>query len=72
MTEATRPSTRTAPALERHGIDTVGWFERQLALCCVGVMLQLGWEKAFDETGADLAWWRDRTVDTAHELAQRA
>ena len=52
-------------ALERHGIDTEPWFERQLALCLVGVMLQLGWEKAFDETGADLAWWRDRTVDTA-------
>jgi len=26
-------------------------------------MLQLGWEKAFDETGEELAWWRDRTVD---------
>jgi hypothetical protein len=57
-------------ALERQGIDTAGWFERQLALCCVGVMLQLGWEKAFDESGADLAWWRDRTVDTARELAR--
>ena len=33
-------------------------------------MLQLGWEKAFDETGAELAWWRDRTVDTARELTR--
>jgi len=56
-------------ALERHGVDTEGWFERQLALCLVGAMLQLGWEKAFDETGTELAWWRDRTVDTARELA---
>jgi hypothetical protein len=56
-------------ALERHGVDTAPWFERQLALCLVGVMLQLGWEKAFDETGLELAWWRDRTVDTARELA---
>jgi hypothetical protein len=56
-------------ALERHGIDTAPWFERQLALCLVGVMLQLAWEKAFDETGEELAWWRDRTVDTARELA---
>ena len=31
-------------------------------------MLQLGWEKAFDETGTELTWWRDRTVDTAREL----
>ena len=57
-------------ALERHGIDTTAWFERQLALCLVGVMVQLGWEKAFDETGAELAWWRDRTIDTARELTR--
>jgi hypothetical protein len=55
-------------ALERHGIDTAPWFERQLALCLLGVMLLLGWEKAFDETGLELAWWRDRTLDTAREL----
>jgi hypothetical protein len=55
-------------ALERHRIDTAPWFERQLALCLVGVMLQLGWEKASDDTGDELAWWRDRVVDTAREL----
>jgi hypothetical protein len=55
-------------ALERHGVVTSRWFERQLALCLVGVMLQLGWEKAFDQTGEELAWWRDRVVDTAKEL----
>jgi len=57
-------------ALERHGVDTAPWFGRQLALCLVGVMLQLGWEKAFDETGEELAWWRDRVVDTARALAR--
>jgi hypothetical protein len=56
-------------ALERHGIATSGWFDRQLALCLVGIMLLLGWEKAFDETGAERAWWRERTIDTARELA---
>jgi Phosphotransferase enzyme family len=56
-------------ALERHGIATSGWFERQLALCLVGVMLQLAWQKAFDETGVDLGWWRAHTIDTARELA---
>jgi hypothetical protein len=57
-------------ALERHGVDTAPWFERQLALCLVGAMLQLAWEKAFDETGLELAWWRDRVVDTARELTR--
>jgi len=57
-------------SLERHGIDTSPWFERQLALCLLGVMLLLGWEKAFDETGVELTWWRDRTIDTARELAR--
>jgi hypothetical protein len=57
-------------AIEHHGVDTTPWFERQLALCLVGAMLQLGWEKAFDDTGTELAWWRDRTVDTARELAR--
>jgi hypothetical protein len=57
-------------ALERRGVDTAPWFERQLALCLVGVMLQLGWEKAFDDSGEELAWWRDRTVDTAREVVR--
>ncbi|HLM16686.1 MAG TPA: phosphotransferase [Acidimicrobiia bacterium] len=55
-------------ALERRGVDTAPWFERQLALCLVGVMLQLGWEKAYDHTGEELTWWRDRVIDTAREL----
>jgi hypothetical protein len=55
-------------ALERHGVDTAPWFERQLALCLVGTMLQLAWEKAYDATGLELTWWRDRTIDTAREL----
>ena len=66
--EATVAAYRAA--LERHGIDTGSWFERQLALCLVGVMLQLGWQQAFDDTGLELAWWRDRTVDTARELTR--
>jgi hypothetical protein len=68
--ELARDSTVDAyrAALERHGVDTAPWFERQLALCLVGVMLQLGWEKAYDDTGQELAWWRDRVIDTAREL----
>ena len=47
-------------ALEAAGIATGPWWERQLRLCLLGAMLQLGWEKSFDETGAELAWWAAR------------
>jgi hypothetical protein len=57
-------------ALERHGIDTASWFERQLSLCLVGIMVLLGWEKSYDERGTERAWWRERTVDTARELTR--
>lgn len=50
-------------ALARHGIDTEPWWDRQLALCLLGTMLLLGWEKSFDESGAELAWWRQRVLD---------
>jgi hypothetical protein len=45
-------------ALERHGVDTGGWWERQLGLCMLGAVVQFGWEKAF---GGDdeLGWWCD-------------
>ena len=56
-------------SLERHGIDTEPWFERQLALCLLGVMLQLGWEKSFDEQGDELAWWAARVDAGVRELA---
>jgi hypothetical protein len=49
-------------ALERHGIDTAAWWEQQLALCLLGHMLLLGWEKAFDATGAERDWWEARTL----------
>jgi hypothetical protein len=55
-------------ALERHGIDTSPWWDEQLALCTVGVMLQLAWEKAFDEQGDELAWWSARTFAAARVL----
>jgi hypothetical protein len=54
--EATIDSFRTG--LERHGVDTTGWWERQLALCELGALVQFGWEKAL---GGDdeLGWWCD-------------
>jgi hypothetical protein len=45
-------------ALERHGVDTGGWWERQLGLCLLGALVQFGWEKAFGDED-ELDWWCD-------------
>jgi hypothetical protein len=42
--------------LERHGVDTADWFERQLDLCTIGIMVTFGWEKALGDE-AELRWW---------------
>jgi hypothetical protein len=49
-------------ALERHGIDTSGWWERQLHLCLLGGLVQFGWEKALGED-EELWWWIDHARD---------
>lgn len=49
-------------ALERRGIDTAGWWERQLALSLLGIMVLLGWEKALGPPD-DLAWWEARVLE---------
>jgi aminoglycoside phosphotransferase (APT) family kinase protein len=48
-------------ALERNGIDTEPWFDRQLALVLAGVMVMLGWEKALGDAD-ELAWWEERVL----------
>jgi hypothetical protein len=53
-------------ALERHGVATSPWWERQLALGLLGIMVLLGWEKALGPPD-DLAWWAAR-VDEAGGL----
>lgn len=64
-------------ALEHHGVDTAGWWERQVALSLLGTFVQFGWEKALgaadddDERGGrgrgdgndELGWWCDRARD---------
>jgi hypothetical protein len=54
-------------ALERHGVDTAGWWDRQLGLCLLGTLVQFGWEKAL---GADreLGWWCDAARNGARWL----
>jgi Phosphotransferase enzyme family len=48
-------------ALERHGVDTKPWFDRQLPLALVGMMVLLGWEKALGDDG-ELRWWEDQVL----------
>jgi hypothetical protein len=47
-------------ALEAEGVDTEPWWDRQLGVCLLGVMLLLGWEKALDDEGSERAWWSAR------------
>jgi Phosphotransferase enzyme family len=56
-------------ALGRHGIDTHtgGWWDRQLDLCLLGTVVQLGWEKALGDAD-ELGWWTDRVRDGARWL----
>ncbi len=43
-------------ALERHGVTTDGWWERQLGLCLLGGLVLFGWEKVLGPDD-ELAWW---------------
>jgi hypothetical protein len=49
-------------ALEACGIDTEPWWERQLALCLLGALVQFGWEKALGGYDEELAWWETNAV----------
>jgi hypothetical protein len=48
-------------ALERHGVATDGWFERQLGLSLLAIMATFGWEKAHNDDD-ELGWWEDAAV----------
>lgn len=63
--EATVDAFRTA--LERYGVDTGGWWERQLGLALLGTVVQFGWEKALGD-GEELAWWCDAAREGARRL----
>jgi hypothetical protein len=53
-------------SLERH-VDTKPWWDRQLAWCLLGVMLQLAWNKS-DGSSDELAWWSARVDEGARAL----
>ena len=48
--------------LERHGVDTAGWFDSQLDLCMIAIMVTFGWEKALGDPG-ELRWWEQRVSE---------
>ena len=49
-------------ALEARGIDTAPWWDRQLALCLLGALVQFGWEKALGGYDEELAWWESKAL----------
>lgn len=57
-------------ALERHGVDTSAWWERQLGLSLVGGMVLFGWEKALGGYDEELAWWEEHVVRASGLLLQ--
>ena len=46
-------------ALERNGVATDDWWDRQLHLGLLGAVVLFGWEKALGDDD-ELAWWCDR------------
>lgn len=54
-------------ALERRGIRTAGWYDRQVSLSFLALMVTFGWEKALGDD-AELTWWADRAVATAETV----
>jgi hypothetical protein len=56
-------------ALEGYGISTGPWWQRQLALCLLGALVQFGWEKALGGYDEELAWWESKAVQAAPLLA---
>jgi hypothetical protein len=53
--------------LEHHGVDTTGWWERQLGLCLLGIGATFAWEKAVGDAD-ELAWWESAAIKGAEWL----
>jgi hypothetical protein len=49
-------------ALDRHGMDTGGWFERQLGLSLAAMTATFAWEKAVGDDD-ELVWWERAALD---------
>jgi hypothetical protein len=66
---------RFRASLEGHGIETSGWFDRQLDLCLAAMIVTFGWEKALGDED-ELRWWEAAAVQALArqgiDLPQRA
>lgn len=61
---------RYRQALADCGVETAGWWTRQLELALLGAFLQLGWSKSSQPD--ELAWWRHWVVAGADQLRASA
>jgi len=77
LNRARLPETKEAAigryraGLERCGVATGAWWERQLDLCLIGIMATFGWEKALGDPG-ELGWWEDRVAAAIARCGIRA
>ena len=55
-------------SLERRGVATTPWWDRQLELALLGAFVQLGWSKTANP--AELAWWTTQVVPVGRRLLQ--
>lgn len=55
-------------SLLRHGIETDGWWERQLSLALLGTLVFIGWQKVLGDAD-ELAWWEARAIEGARWLS---
>jgi hypothetical protein len=58
---------RFQSALEHSGVDTAGWFDRQVTLSLLAGLVVFGWEKALGDV-EELGWWCDRAREGAASL----
>jgi hypothetical protein len=58
---------RYRKSLEQHGVDTTGWWERQLGLSLLGMAAVFAWEKAVGDQD-ELDWWEQAAVAGARFL----
>jgi hypothetical protein len=49
-------------ALEANGITTESWWQAQIDLCVIGMMVTFGWEKALGDD-AELRWWQGQVAE---------
>lgn len=70
LNRARLPETKEATiaryrdALERHGVSTAEWWERQLGLSLLGMATVFAWEKAVGDQD-ELDWWERAALDGA-------